>query len=592
MCGIIAAIADNNIVNGLVNSLAKLEYRGYDSAGIAVSNGNEILSSKAVGKLANLQQELDKKPIIGNIGIGHTRWATHGVPHINNTHPFITDEIALVHNGIVENHEELRSNLQSKGYEFAGNTDSEVISNLITDYIKQGSTVQQAIELSAAQMQGNYAFVVLPKSGDKLYGYKNAAPLAIGLGQGNMSLGSDALALSDLTNEVIYLEDGDLAIISKNNYEIYTQGRLVKRDSKIIDTIAENTKADYDSYMLKEIYEQPKVLRDTYDAYVKNGDVNFDINIDWKKVSKINIIACGTSYHAGLIAKHIIERQAHISVEVDIASEYRYREPIINSSDVSIFISQSGETADTLAALKYAKSKDSKIIALVNVLESAIANLADNVIHTKAGNEVGVASTKAFTVQIMTLTLLAMDIAQKRLAKDIALAINDLEQIPLLVKQFLDNNNIQEVADLLKHSDSILYIGRNTMFPVALEGALKIKELSYIYAEGFASGELKHGPIALIDDNMPVVALAPSNILFDKTLSNVQEIIARCGKIVLVSDKEERGMWNNIKMAQCSEVTSAILYTIPLQLLAYYITVKKGLNVDQPRNLAKSVTVE
>ena len=606
MCGIIGIAGYRDAAPLILNALKHLEYRGYDSAGIATVTKGGIDRARAEGKLNNLEKVLTGKPLQGSIGIGHTRWATHGFPTETNAHPHATDKVAVVHNGIIENFRELREMLTKKGYVFHSQTDTEVVPILVTDYLKQGLTPQEAVAKAIKQLEGAFALgFVFNDVPDLVIGARQGPPLAVGYGDGENFLGSDAIALANLTTNISYLEDGDWVEITPKNVVIHdANGSIVKRAiTQSGYSGASVGKGNYRHFMQKEIHEQPGVVGETLKMYcnptnleVRMGDIPFDL----KAIERIQLIACGTSYYAAQVAKYWLEAIAKIPVDVDIASEYRYRSPILNSKNLTIVISQSGETADTLACLRFAKPSH-PVIAVVNVPESTIAREATAVLYNYAGPEIGVASTKAFTTQLATLACFTLALAEARSAITQEARKNYVSVLlhtPHLMSDMLHlENKIQAFAHNLLHAKDMLYIGRGTSYALAMEGALKMKEISYIHAEAYAAGELKHGPIALIDEEMPVIVLAPSDPWFEKTTSNLQEAAARGGKIILVSDKkgiQAAGPTPNavIEMPECDSFVAPLLYALPMQMLAYHVAVLKGTDVDQPRNLAKSVTVE
>ncbi len=607
MCGIIGIIGKDEVANKLVEGLKRLEYRGYDSAGIATINGGDITRCRAQGKIVNLEEKLKGEPLSGKTGIGHTRWATHGVPNTENAHPHATEKVVVVHNGIIENFNELRRELESKGYKFETDTDTEVIPQLITFYLDQGKSPSQAVREAIRRFEGAYAIgVIFAGNDDLMIAARHGSPLAIGHGEGEMYLGSDAMALAPLTNSLSYLEDGDTAFLTRDGVTIYDiDDNQVERE--ITRSSASNVnigKENYRHYMQKEIYEQPSVIGDVLHAYCNpaSGDIRLtNMPFELAAVGRITIVACGTSYYAGLVAKYWLERIARIPVDIDIASEFRYREAILEEGGVALFISQSGETADTLAALRYAKSNGQHIIAVVNVTESSMAREADAVLPIYSGPEIGVASTKAFTTQLATLACLVIKLALARgriSAAEGADLVQALCELPSRVADVLHcDDDIKELAHEMALAQDIIYIGRGTSYAIAMEGALKLKEISYIHAEATAAGELKHGPIALIDENVPVIAIAPRDELFEKTASNIREVAARGGKIVLLSDRSgidelQDVAYSVIEIPEANPFATPLLYAIPVQLLAYHVAVAKGTDVDQPRNLAKSVTVE
>lgn len=607
MCGIIGIISKNPVSLALLEGLKRLEYRGYDSAGIATLHEGRLECRRAQGKLAALEQELQNSPLPGTIGIGHTRWATHGIPSKTNAHPHITENVAVVHNGIIENFRILRHELEQKNVRFITETDTEVIPHLLDDALKQGMTPQEAVMVTMNKLEGAFALGILFTGYDNLLiAARKGSPLVIGHGEEEMYLGSDAFALATLTSHISYLEEGDWAEITRTNVIIHdSTGAVVAREiqhlplsNKVID------KGNYRHFMLKEIYEQPSVISDTLHHYYNlvTGELALPpLPFSLNDISKITIIACGTSYYAGLVAKYWFESIARLPVEIDIASEFRYRDTVLPKKGLVLCISQSGETADTLAALHYAKSQNQHIISVVNVESSSMARASDATLFTLAGPEIGVASTKAFTTQLVTLACLVVATAQARGsidAEETHELLQSLVELPGRVAQVLVQDlQLKQLAQEISSASNILYIGRGTAYPIAMEGALKLKELSYIHAEGIAAGELKHGPIALIDEVTPVIAIAPSGKLFEKTASNMQEVAARGGKIIFFSDKKGINSLPSLasfamEMPESGTLSAPILYAIPVQLLAYHVAVIKGTDVDQPRNLAKSVTVE
>jgi glucosamine--fructose-6-phosphate aminotransferase (isomerizing) len=607
MCGIVGVLGDHEAAPLLVEALKRLEYRGYDSAGIATINDHRLDRRRAVGKLVNLSDALVHDPLAGKAGIGHTRWATHGAPNVGNAHPHRAGDVAVVHNGIIENFQELRSFLANQGVGFETDTDTETIALLANHYRDQGLSPRDAAEQTIARLEGAYALCFLfDGEDDLLIAARKGSPLAIGYGEGEMFVGSDAIALAPLTDRISYLEEGDWAVITRTSVEIRDiNGTIANRAIKAIqiDT-ARVDKAGYKHFMAKEIAEQPVVLQGGLVHYIDAGGdavILPDPGLDFTKVERLTMVACGTAFYACLVAKYWFEQLAGIPVEVDVASEFRYREPPVTAGTVALFVSQSGETADTLAALRYMEGKADKIVSVVNVPESSIARESDLPLPILAGAEIGVASTKAFTCQLTTLAILALDAAKQRGRlddADLAQALAGLRGLPGLMNQALRiENKSKAVSTKLAEARDILFLGRGAMYPLALEGALKLKEISYIHAEAYASGELKHGPIALVDKHVPVIVMAPRDALFDKTISNMHEVMARGGKVLLITDHkgaEEAGagVWDTIIMPEIDPFLAPILYAIPAQLLAYHTAVAKGTDVDQPRNLAKSVTVE
>ncbi len=606
MCGIVGILGERPVAPLLVDGLRRLEYRGYDSAGIATLTDGKIDSRRAEGKLDKLAEKLAKEPLSGMAGIGHTRWATHGRPSEDNAHPHMTDKVAVVHNGIIENHRELRHELEGKQHRFKSETDTETIAHLITDYLNQGMTPQQATAAALKRVVGAFALGLIFKDHQNLLiGARRGSPLAVGYGEGEMYLGSDALALAPLANRISYQEEGDWVELHPGKAIVHdADDKIVER--KIHVTAMSGAavgKGQYRHFMLKEIFEQPAVIGDTMASLVTadNRLALPDMPFDWATIPRLTIVGCGTAFYAGMVAKYWFEQLARMPVEIDIASEFRYREAPMPVSGVTMAVSQSGETADTLAALNYAKSQGQKIMSVVNVPTSSIARLSDVVIPTLAGPEISVASTKAFTTQLTVLLCLALSAAQARKTlepKRIAAILAALRHIPVEMNAILrDEHRIQELAQHMAEANDALFLGRGLLYPMALEGSLKLKEISYIHAEGYAAGEMKHGPIALIDENMPVVFVTPDDVLFEKTASNIQEVIARGAKVIMFSDKEGmaklgvKPFWSMVVPTADPAITP-LLYAVPLQLLAYYTAVAKGTDVDMPRNLAKSVTVE
>ncbi|HLT79162.1 MAG TPA: glutamine--fructose-6-phosphate transaminase (isomerizing) [Ferrovibrio sp.] len=608
MCGIVGVVATRDVVPLLVDGLKRLEYRGYDSAGIATLGKNGAIERRrAEGKIAKLEARLSQEPLDGLIGIAHTRWATHGAPNEENAHPHATERVALVHNGIIENYREIAEELLAKGHRFYSQTDTEVALRLIDQYLAEGNDPQQAVQAALNRFRGAFALGILfHGKEDLLIGARRGAPLAVGFGDGEMYLGSDALALAPLTGRIAYLEEGDSVVLTRTDAKFFDQdGKPTER--AIRPTAISGAmigKGNYRHYMQKEIYEQPAVMGDTINTVVSPTDrlVHLpDLGIDLAKLSRITIVACGTSYYSGLVAKYWLERYGRIGVEVDVASEFRYREAPVDPNSLSIFISQSGETADTLAALRYVKNNGGRTLAIINVPESSMAREAHGCLLTKAGPEIGVASTKAFTCQLVTLAAFSLAVAQARKvmqAEEAARLMAALIEVPAHAAEVLNHDDdLLALAEKIMDARDVLYIGRGPCFPLALEGALKLKEISYIHAEGYAAGELKHGPIALIDEGVPVIVIAPSDALFEKTISNMQEVMARGGKVIFMSDRRGFGhiderTFATVELPEVDPFVAPILYAIPVQLLAYHVAVLKGTDVDQPRNLAKSVTVE
>ena len=607
MCGIVGIIGQAEVAPLLMEGLKRLEYRGYDSAGIATLTNGKIERSRAEGKLVNLEALMNDSPVPGTIGIGHTRWATHGAPNEKNAHPHATDKVAVVHNGIIENFLELKEEVEAHGHVLSSDTDTEVIVHLITQYLEEGLSPKDAVAKALNRLEGAYALgVIFAGEHDFMIAARHGSPLAIGYGDGEMFLGSDALALAPLTDKIMYLEDGDWAEITRDGATVYDlSGTKVNRPVRpTVISGASVGKGGYRHFMLKEIYEQPQVIGDTLHALFNPTTRTVtlpDLPFDLAGVTKMTLVACGTSYYAALVARYWIERLARIPVDVDIASEFRYRELPMTKDGAAIFISQSGETADTLAALRYARSQGQHIISLVNVPESTIARESDAILPTYAGPEIGVASTKAFTTQLTVLACLSIAVARARGTLNHeaeARLASALTEVPARAAEVLNHDErIEELAEEIMEARDVLYLGRGTSYAIALEGALKLKEISYIHAEGYAAGEMKHGPIALIDDGVPVIVIAPSDELFEKTASNMQEVIARGGRVIFLSDEAGVKKLGNLAVATITlphvdPFVAPILYAIPVQLLAYHVACLKGTDVDQPRNLAKSVTVE
>lgn len=607
MCGIIGVIGDETASPLILEALKRLEYRGYDSAGIATLIDGEIARRRAEGKLANLEAVLRSDPLKGVIGIGHTRWATHGAPIERNAHPHATDQVAIVHNGIIENFRELKEGLIASGADFQTDTDSEVVAHLVTAQLEKGLAPVQAAKTAFDMLEGAFALGVMFRGeNDLIVGARRGSPLAIGYGEGAMYLGSDAFALAPMTNRVTFLDDGDWAEISQTGVIIRdASDEIVERPIKTTDASSQLVdKGNHRHFMAKEIFEQPEVIGHTLGDYIDPMTETVrlpNLPFDLATVPKITIVACGTASFAAHVAKYWFEEKARISVEIDIASEFRYREAALPKGGLAIFISQSGETADTHAALAYCRDQGQHIMSIVNVTESTIARASDVILPTFAGPEIGVASTKAFTCQLTVLALLAIATgrARKTLTEtDEHHLVRSLLEVPRHISAALAHiGQLEELSHSLSRARDVLYLGRGTNYPIALEGALKLKEISYIHAEGYAAGELKHGPIALIDEDVPVIVIAPSDRLFDKTVSNMQEVIARGGKVLLISDaagiaRAADSPWHSVELPTCDPFVQPIVATIPVQLLAYYTAVAKGTDVDQPRNLAKSVTVE
>ena len=607
MCGIVGILGNHEASPILVDALKRLEYRGYDSSGIATINDGVLERRREIGKLVNLADKLVHQPLKGKIGIGHTRWATHGSPTLANAHPQKTGKVAVVHNGIIENFKKLRDELISNGANFQSETDTETIAQLCMSFIDGGDDPKIAAKKTLARLEGAYALCFLFHGYDNLLiAARKGSPLAIGHGNGEMFVGSDAIALAPMTNQVTYLEEGDWAVITRESLEIRdTNGTKIKRSKQTLDLNTQNVaKGNHKHFMAKEIAEQPSVLADAIQHNLNTSRDKLeisDLELDFKNINRITLVACGTAFLACNVAKYWFEKIARISIDLDVASEFRYREPPVEKNNLAIFVSQSGETADTLAALRYCNKNKMKTLGIVNVDESTIAREASMSMQIHAGPEIGVASTKAFSCQLSILYFLVIKAAKE---KDIidnnqeAELVKSILQLPSIIVDALSlESEIKLAAQELSKASNAIFLGRGAMYPLALEGALKLKEISYIHAEGYASGELKHGPIALVDENMPVIVLAPKDELFDKTVSNMHEVMARGGKVLLITDTEgaseaQEGTWKTIIMPKISNDLVPILYSIPAQLLAYHTAVSKGTDVDQPRNLAKSVTVE
>ncbi len=607
MCGIVGIVGSHHAAPLLLDGLKRLEYRGYDSAGIATLVNGHIERRRAEGKLISLEQLLQQEPLSGTVGIAHTRWATHGKPTTRNAHPHANDKVAVVHNGIIENYSKLKTELAAKGHVFESDTDTEVVVHLVSDYLQQGFSPSEAAAQALPRLEGAYALgIIFAGHHNLLIGARRGSPLAIGYGEDEMYLGSDALALAPLTNRISYLEEGDWVEINGTQVLVRNeQGQPV--DRPIRQTAFSGAligKGEFRHYMLKEIAEQPAVIGEVIKSLSQPdlGTLHFPpMPVDWAKTSRLTITACGTAYYAAFVAKYWFEQVARLPVEIDVASEFRYRQPPMPKDGVMLVVSQSGETADTLAALHYAKSQQQKVIAVVNVPESSMARAADAVLHTHAGPEIGVASTKAFTTQLTVLALLALEAAVARgtiSADSLREKLQALALVPAAISEVLRRDNeLQALASHIADARDVLYLGRGTSYPLALEGALKLKEISYIHAEGYAAGEMKHGPIALIDEHVPIIVLAPFDAVLEKTASNVQEAMARGGRIVMFADSQAQQHLSFkpphvFTMPSIDAFAAPILYAAPMQLLAYHTAVLKGTDVDQPRNLAKSVTVE
>src|SRR5215217_1252882 len=607
MCGIIGILGQDEVSDRLMQGLRRLEYRGYDSAGICTLVDGQLTRRRAEGKLDTLAKVLASEPLSGTVGIAHTRWATHGAPTHRNAHPHIVDGVALVHNGIIENFKPLREEMQAAGRQFLSDTDSEVVAHLIDDQLKQGKDPREAVAVVLPRLHGAFAITIMFRDWpDLLIGARMGAPLTVGYGEGETYLGSDALALAGLTQRIAYLDEGDWAVVTRDGATIFNRDNQEVQRPVVVSgaSAAAVEKGNHRHYMQKEIFEQPLVVAQTLQSYLRSYEQQValpDMDFSFAPVPRVTIVACGTSYYAGMVAKYWLEKWARVPVELDIASEFRYREPVLEEGGLALFISQSGETADTLAALRHARAQGQKIAVVVNVPTSSMAREADLLLPTHAGPEVGVASTKAFTCQLAVLAALSANLARAKgqlSEEDERKIVAELQTAPAAINAALDHDDdIAAMAHLVAPARDVLYLGRGPDYAMALEGALKLKEISYIHAEGYAAGEMKHGPIALIDDQVPVIVLAPSGPLFEKTVSNMQEVRARGGKIVLISDAkglEEagEGCIATIEMPEVHPLIAPLVYAVPVQLLAYHVAVLKGTDVDQPRNLAKSVTVE
>ena len=608
MCGIVGILGREPVAVQLVDALKRLEYRGYDSAGVATLETAGLTRRRAEGKLRNLESKLTREPLDGHIGIGHTRWATHGKPTESNAHPHATDRLAVVHNGIIENFRELRDELEKAGAKFGSETDTEVVAHLVTAEMKKGLAPAQAVEAALPRLRGAFALAFLFEGHDNLLiGARRGSPLAIGYGEGEMFLGSDAIALAPFTDTIAYLDDGDWVVLTRDSVEVHdAAGKTVKRAVQKSNASAFMVdKGNHRHFMAKEIHEQPEVVGHTLAHYIDMAAEKIalpsELPFDFKNLSRLSISACGTAYYAGLIGKYWFERYARLPVEIDVASEFRYRESPMTKGDLALFVSQSGETADTLASLRYAREQGQHILSVVNVPTSTIARESDVVMPTLAGPEIGVASTKAFTCQLAVLACLAVAAGRARgtlSEADERDLVRALIEIPRhLASALTREHDIELLARDLSKSRDVLYLGRGTSYPLALEGALKLKEISYIHAEGYAAGELKHGPIALIDETMPVIVIAPFDAVFEKTVSNMQEVAARGGRIILVTDPKgarEATVQSTVTLTlpEMATIATPIVYAVPVQLIAYHTAVIMGTDVDQPRNLAKSVTVE
>ena len=607
MCGIIGILGTSDVADRLVDGLKRLEYRGYDSAGVCTLVDGALQRRRAEGKLSNLVKLLGEAPLPGRSGIAHTRWATHGAPTEDNAHPHIVGDVTLVHNGIIENFKELRDELAAEGRSFASQTDTEVVAHLVAREVERGLAPVDAVKAVLPRLNGAFSLAILFKGHDDLLiGARLGSPLVVGLGEGENFLGSDALALAPLTQKIIYLEEGDWTVISRSDVKVFDQANNpVTREVTLSGASGLSVdKGNHRHFMQKEIFEQPVVVAQTLQAYLKplEGRVALPIpEFDLAAIDRVTIVACGTSFYAGMVAKYWFEKFARVPVDIDVASEFRYRDPVLTPGGLALFISQSGETADTLAALRHCRASQQKIAVVVNVPTSSMAREADLLLPTNAGPEIGVASTKAFTCQLAVLAAFAANLARAKgrmSAEEEREIVKHLAEAPAAINAALGHDaDIEKMAHLIAPARDVLYLGRGPDYPMALEGALKLKEISYIHAEGYASGEMKHGPIALIDELVPVIVIAPSGPLFEKTVSNMQEVAARGGKIVLISDadgiaKAGDDAMATIEMPDCHPLIQPLVYAVPVQLLAYHVACAKGTDVDQPRNLAKSVTVE
>ena len=612
MCGIVGGVAERNITEVLIEGLKRLEYRGYDSSGLALLNNQQILRERRVGKVANLAEAVSEQHLTGHVGIAHTRWATHGKPTENNAHPHVSGDVAVVHNGIIENYQELKEELEALGYIFTSQTDTEVVAHLVHDALKQTDSLLEAVQNIVPRLKGAYALGVIHTGHtDELITVREGSPLVIGVGIGENFISSDQLALLPVTNRFVYLEEGDIARLTRTSIEVFVNGELVERPVKELDaTISNASKGEYKHYMLKEIYEQPEAIQQTISQALNGNTLRDDFlnhaNADFDKIQQVQIIACGTSYHAGMIAKYWFEQLIGVPCQVEIASEFRYRTPVIVANTLYICISQSGETADTLAALRETQKRakvqnlDITTMTICNVATSSMVRETNHHLLTLAGPEIGVASTKAFTTQLAALMLLILKIGQvkQQLATDqLNEIVEALWHCPKVILDTLQHNTeILRLSTLFVEKNHCLFLGRGTHFPIALEGALKLKEISYIHAEGYAAGELKHGPLALVDNEMPVVILAPQDEMLDKLKSNMEEVQARGGELFVFADQDSgihgKDRQHVVHIPSVNEWLAPIVYSIPVQLLSYHVAVLRGTDVDQPRNLAKSVTVE
>ncbi len=607
MCGIIGIVGNEPVADRLVDGLRRMEYRGYDSAGVCTLDDGALIRRRAEGKLNNLVAELVQQPAPGEIGIAHTRWATHGAPTAQNAHPHATEQVALVHNGIIENYKELRAELRDAGRTLESDTDSEVVAHLVSRLVEEGSTPQDAVASVLPRLRGAFALAIAFRDHpDLLIGARRGSPLVVGFADGETYIGSDALALAPLTQQISYLEEGDWVVVTRDGATIFdAENAQVEREITTSGASAAAVeKGNYRHFMQKEIFEQPTVVAQTLGSYLHRADNSIALpqfDFDLSQIRRVTIVACGTSFYAGMVAKYWFEQFARVPVDIDVASEFRYRDPVLEEGGLALFISQSGETADTLAALRHCKENGQTIGVIVNVPTSSMAREADLLLPTHAGPEIGVASTKAFACQLAVLAALAAHMAVKKglMSRDEEQeVVRHLLEAPACLNAALDHDDdIASMAHLIAPARDVLYLGRGPDYPMVLEGALKLKEISYIHAEGYASGEMKHGPIALIDDKVPVIVLAPSGPLFEKTVSNMEEVRARGGQVVLISDADGleqagEGCLATIEMPKVHPLIAPLVYAVPVQLLAYHVACVKGTDVDQPRNLAKSVTVE
>ncbi|MDA9905181.1 glutamine--fructose-6-phosphate transaminase (isomerizing) [Hyphomicrobiales bacterium] len=609
MCGIIGLVSNKEVSSTLLEGLKRLEYRGYDSSGIATINDNKIERVRSKGNLSFLEEKLLNTTLPGNIGIGHTRWATHGTPEEKNAHPHITDKVAIVHNGIIENNNQLRNQLIESGVEFSSDTDTEVVCHVLTSYLNSGLNAYDSVRATMNDIRGTYALGVLVLNDpDKLYAVRGGSPIAIGSAENQNFIGSDTYSLSAYSNNITYLKDGDIAVIESNSYDIYdhSDSPAIREKQNIIESVTLAEKGIFKHFMSKEIHEQPEVVSKSLANYIDmdSSTLNMpNLPYDLSSISNVTLVACGSSFYAGLISRDWFEKFTNVKVDVEIASEFRYREPPMDVNGLTVFISQSGETADTLAALRHCKSLGQKTISIVNVGDSSMCRNSDSSLKIYAGPEIGVASTKAFTCQLVVLACLAIKIGVSNGSLSTEQEkeyVQSLLSVPRLISNTLDKEDeIIDLAHGLSNISTTLYLGRGQMYPVAMEGALKLKEISYVHAEGYPAGEMKHGPIALLEKDLPVFMMAPTNKLYEKTISNLNEVIARDASVILLTDEEGlknigylAGKVKTFILDKTDFITAPFVYTLPNQLIAYHIALLKGTDVDQPRNLAKSVTVE